>query len=194
MLERIGMKSSRPFLIGTLAVAAIALGAASGCGSALDMHAATSPNAQFERYRTFAFDPEVSAPDQYATSPRSTEARARIEQIATTILEKRGYSLAAGPADFVVRIEAGRRQPSAVTGAALPPKEQADIPYYGFLDDERQDLVEGSFVIDAFDGQRHQLLWHGSVRAAIDPNRIDGERLRSAVERVMASLPARMGQ
>jgi hypothetical protein len=69
--------------------------------------------------------------------------------------------------------------------------EQTEIPYFGFLDDERQDLVEGAFVIDTFDGQTHRMLWHGSAREVIDPSRANYDRLHRAVQKVMASFPAR---
>jgi len=156
------------------------------------MHAATAPNAQFERYHTFAFDPTAGSPDRYAESP--PEVRARIEQTATTILKSHGYTPATGrKADFVVRIKTGRWPPST-DAAALPPVEQTEIPYSGFIDDEQRDLVEGSFVIDAFDAETHKLLWHGSARSVIDPARVDYDRLQRAVESVMAFLPARAAQ
>ncbi len=185
-----GMQS-RPLLLAVnLAVFALAFGA-SGCSSAIDVHTATSPNTTFERYHTFTFDP---AGVESGNSARSAEVRSHIVEDVQANLQSRGYAPATGPkADFVVRIETGRR-PLATGEPAqpLPPAEQTDIPYFGFLDDERQDLVEGAFVVDAFDGETHRLLWHASAREVIDPTRANYDRLHHAVEKVMASFPARL--
>lgn len=185
------MNSRLLLLAVNLAASAIAF-SAGGCSSALEVHAATSPSAKFERDRTFTFDPVAIAPNNYGNSPRSAEVRNHIEEDVQAILSSRGYAPATGRSgDFVIRIETGRRPQSTSEQPPLPPPEQTEIPYFGFLDDEQQDLVEGSFVVDAFDGETHRLLWHGSVREVIDPTRLNYDRLHRAVEKVMASFPAR---
>ena len=185
---------SRPLLFAiNLAVSAVAF-CAGGCSPAIDVHTATSPNTTFERYHTFAFDPAGVESGNSGNSARSAEVRSHIVEDVQADLQSRGYAPATGPkADFVVRIETGRR-PLATGEPAqpLPPVEQTEIPYFGFLDDERQDLVEGAFVVDAFDGETHRLLWHASAREVIDPTRANYDRLHSAVEKVMASFPARL--
>jgi uncharacterized protein DUF4136 len=169
-----------------------------GCASELVVHTITAQNAQFGRYRTFSFDPTFAAPAKYALSPQSSEVRSRIEQASTKILEARGYTLAAASgSDLVVRVETGRRQ-SPVEETPLPPAGEAhetggtQIAFGGApLDDERHDLVEGSFVIDAFDGQTHQMLWHGAAQEVIDASHPDYDRLQRAIEKVLASFPPR---
>ncbi|MGA3123442.1 MAG: DUF4136 domain-containing protein [Polyangiaceae bacterium] len=190
---------SRPlFWVARLALSVVALCAIGGCASELVVHTITAQNAQFGRYRTFSFDPSVAAPDKYVVAPQSAEVRSHIEQASAKILEARGYTLAAtGGSDLVVRVETGRRQ-SPVEETPLPPTGEAhdtggtQIAFGGApLDDERHDLVEGSFVIDAFDGQTHQMLWHSAAREVIDASHVDYDRLQRAIEKVMASFPAR---
>ena len=172
--------------------AAVVNAAGIGCTSALDVHAMTAPNVQFDRYRTFAFDPSLGAPEKFATSSESPEVRGRIEKTAVSILEMRGYTHADSGGDLVLRIETGRRQSPRTEVPSVPSGDQTQIPFeLAPLDDERPDLVEGSFVIDAFDAQTHRMVWHGAAREVIDPGHVSFERIQRAVEKVMASFPVR---
>ncbi|MGA3120333.1 MAG: DUF4136 domain-containing protein [Polyangiaceae bacterium] len=187
-----------------------------GCAPAIHVHAIQSPDAHFERYRTIAFDVSRRAPAGHVASPRSADVREHVRQLAAAILQSRGYGLAAHEhADLVVRIEAGRREVEVPTGtgimplgggvSGLPEASRAnDTPgnvpgpadmgtseYHGELDQEEGDLVEGAFVIDAFDGETHQLVWHGSARTEVNPGPVDYGRLGRAVESVLASFPVR---
>lgn len=191
MLYMSGMNLRSVLFAVSLATSAVAF--TSGCSSALDVHTATTPNVGFERYRTFLFVPAEPAAANSVVSSRAAEVRAHIEEDVEASLKTLGYVPSTGQgADFVVRIETGRRPlASGEPAAPLPPVEQTEIPYFGYLDDERQDLVEGAFVVDAFDGGTHRLLWHASAREVIDPSRANYDRLHRAVEKVMASFPAR---
>jgi Domain of unknown function (DUF4136) len=190
-----------------------------GCVTAIDIHTLRAPTAHFEKYRTIAFDLSPAPPSDYTTSPRSVDVRDHVEKDAQTVLEGRGYALAPkDQADLVVRIEAGRREkkvlvstglsapvgpspggvPSDISpsggGSDLPAPSGVQIPYIGELDREEQDLVEGSFVIDAFDRATRKIVWHGSARAEVNPGPVDYERVRRAVESVLASFPAQGAQ
>jgi hypothetical protein len=200
---------------GVLALGLAICGAGFACSSALDVHAIASPEAHFEQYRAIAFDVRQQAPSQYETSPQSGDVREYVTQVAKGILQARGYRVGIpDSADLVIVVEAGRRErkvveqihtpvvgagPASVSGASSPSGASnttlAGAPgmetYHGQLDTEERDLVEGAFVIDAFDGKSRQLVWHGAVRAEITPGRVDYERLRHAVESVLASFPAR---
>jgi len=189
------------------------VGLAVGCSPAIDVHTIRSPSAHFEQYHTVAFDLNPQAPSEYSLSPRSAEVRARVEQLAATTLQGRGYSLApADHADLVVRIEAGRREqrvpmsngtmplgggvaglPMTSSGGNIPGPAAIETTYHGELDQEERDLVEGAFVIDAFDGRTRELVWHGSARTEINFGPVDYDRLRRAVEAVLAPFPARTG-
>jgi hypothetical protein len=56
-------------------------------------------------------------------------------------------------------------------------------------DDEDADFVEGSLVIDAFDGETGWKVWHGAARAEIDPDHIDHVLLQRSVATLLASFP-----
>jgi hypothetical protein len=154
-----------------------------GCTSAINIHSATSPTASFDRYRTFAFETTDSAPNGYASSARTAEVRQRVIQQASELLEAIGYAPAVdGKPDLVLRVEAGRREREVQHPVHVHP---------GWLvEDEEDDYVQGAFVIDAIDAATEELVWHGSARAEVDPNRIDAERLQRAVTSVMATFPA----
>ena len=171
-------------------LSAVGLAAALGCASELDVHTLTAPNAQLDHYRTYAFDPSLSAPRAYATSPQSAEVQSRIEQMASTVLDGRGYAHATDHPDLVLRVKTGRRVTSAGEPIAPGPPDITEIPYDSTpLDDEPHDLVEGSFVIDAFDAKSHRMLWQGAVKEVIDPAHVDFDRLNKAVQKVLASFP-----
>ncbi|MGD0677701.1 MAG: DUF4136 domain-containing protein [Polyangiaceae bacterium] len=208
---------NHPVRLFALVVAHLLFGAGMGCRSAVEIHTIRSPLAHFDRYRTVAFDLSAQAPRAYTSSPHSAGVREHIEPIVARALEGRGYVLASNDhADLVVRIETGRREHEAPIGtmplgggvAGLPSPSGGDsaaggvnVPgpaaiepsYGGELDQEEKDLVEGAFVIDAFDAQTHTLVWHGSARTEVQTGPVDLERLRRAVESVMASFPASAG-
>ena len=189
------------------ALVAALLGATPACASAVDVHTIQAPAAHFDQYRTVAFDMSAEAPSEYVASPRSEDVRTRIHETAATLLRDRGYVGAEKEhADLVVKIEAGRRErriraPSE-TSISLPtttppvePENAGVVPsYHGQLDEEERDFVEGAFVIDAFDGKTHELVWHGSARTEVRPGPVDYDRLRHAVESVLASFPAHGGR
>ncbi|HZU85070.1 MAG TPA: DUF4136 domain-containing protein [Polyangiaceae bacterium] len=182
--------STRTLVAAASLLLAGALATHVGCTSSVDVHTMTAPNARFEQYRTFEFDssPPV-APPTYAVSAQSPAAWAVIRETTANVLESRGYAAATGgaPGDLVVRIATGRREHP--TGATAVPGPQTQAPYAGWLDNEEQDLVEGAFVIDAFDARTRTLVWHGSARAAIDANRVNDKALQRAVQNVLASFP-----
>ena len=203
-------RMAHPAKLSWRALVVAAIGAAVHCTSGVDIHTIRSPAAHFERYRTIAFDLSAQAPNKYEMSPRSADVRDHVEQAAASILQRRGYILAPiEHADLIVRIEAGRREHKipmstgtmplggGVAGVSTPAGEgnapgpaEIEPTYHGQLDPEELDLVEGAFVIDAFDGKTRELLWHGFARSEVTPGAVDYERVRRATESVLASFPA----
>jgi hypothetical protein len=183
-----------------------------GCTSTADIHSIQSPSAHFEQYHTIAFDSAEGPPRVYSASPHSADVWAHAKEATAEVLTHRGYVIGApGQADLVFRIEVGRRQtaaapPTAQVGPSpmdpgpvgpIPtdPGKTPDYlpvgpPYHGTFDEEDRELVEGALVIDAFDGKTHALLWHGFVRAVVQPDKVDYDHLRRDVESVLASFPA----
>jgi hypothetical protein len=178
--------------------------ASAGCSSAVEIHAIRSSDAHFERYRSVVFDLRPEAPGEYSSTQESPRARVYVALAAAQILESRGYTLTKGPPDLIVRIQTGRRIVGSTNmqlglSTDVPyylPNYDApvDPPYHGYLDRELQELVEGAFVIDVFDGQTHKIVWHGFARGPVQPGSIDREKLRHATEAVLASFPAAIEQ
>jgi len=176
--------------------------AATGCASTADIHTIKSPAARFDLYHTVSFDEgRTPPPGDYSTSPQSAGVWSHVKETTTRILQSRGYTLGEpGKADLVVRIEVGRHETTApmTSPIGLQPSYPGYVPdylpvappYHGYFDQENQELVEGAFVIDAFDGKSHELLWHGFSRAVVRPGKVDYEELQHHVESVLASFPA----
>ncbi|HXX69352.1 MAG TPA: DUF4136 domain-containing protein [Polyangiaceae bacterium] len=176
--------------------------AAVGCASTADIHTIKSPAAHFELYHSVAFDSErPPPPGDYSSSPQSADVWSHVKDTATHILQSRGYTLGEpGKTDLILRIEVGRRESTApmTSPIGLQPTYPGYVPdylpvappYHGYFDQESQELVEGAFVIDAFDGKSHELLWHGFSRAVIRPGQVNYADLQRHVESVLASFPA----
>jgi hypothetical protein len=180
--------------LGAAFLAAI-LGAA-GCHSSVQVHAAQSPEADFEQYHTVAIDISPTAPDAdgySAEHPQSAEARSEIHDSAARVLAARGYKFAdKDGADLVLRIEEGRRTRRVTVTRPAPATSTSPAElksYRAQLEEVEKDLVEGAFAIDAFDARTHDLVWQGSARAEIQAGKVDHARLRRAVESVLRSFP-----
>ncbi len=154
------------------------------CTTAVDVHTSASPTARFDGYRTYVFGPEPGAPPDFAVTQQSVRVEHIVQGIAAGILKSKGYvpATTASP-DLTIRVAAGQRQ------RVIRRPQPARPPW--FAEDEEFDYVEGSFVIDAFDGSTGQLVWHGAVRTEIQPGHIDEDRIRRSVNEVLASFPAR---
>lgn len=153
-----------------------------GCTSAIDVHTAQAPSAHFERYRTFSFEIDRQAPPGFSPSPQSAHVKQRVEQLTAKVLETKGYTQAEpASGDMTVRVSAGRR----AREIRLPERARPDW----LMEDEENDFVEGSFVIDAFDSASGEMVWHGAARLEVDPGAVDEARLRRAVSSVLTSFP-----
>jgi uncharacterized protein DUF4136 len=152
------------------------------CTPTVSIHSAKSPTARFADYRTFAFDSTEGVP--LSAGSRSAEVGRRVRQQLAQLLESKGYVQAAARSrpDLLIRVGAGRRA------------QEISHPHPGprwLEEDEEDDFIEGAFVIDALDSATQELVWHGSARAEVEPDRIDDERLRRAVTSVMGTFPIR---
>jgi hypothetical protein len=152
------------------------------CAESVSIHTAVNPSASFDHYQTFSFGPAEGPPRGFTMSPRSAEVQRRLQPLIMAALVQRGYAPASGKPDFFILFGSGRRtvaihETSGIGGDWLP-------------DDENGDFVEGSLVIDAFDGARGGRIWHGASRAQIDPDHVDDALLQRSVSALLASFPS----
>ena len=146
-----------------------------------NLHTAANPGASFEAYRTFSFGPFEGAPNVYQTSVRSAEVQRRLQPFIAAALAQKGYVPAAGKGDLFVVFGSGVLDVST--------DEISEIGAEWLPDDEDADFVDGSLVIDAFDGGGGHEIWHGASRANIDPDRIDDPLLQRSVRELLSSFP-----
>lgn len=180
-----GSRAARSHPFRALVVASLAA-VVLACGPTIHVETTQATSARFARYHTFAFETDAGSPTDFAPSPRSAYVRARIEQIAEPLLESKGYLLAAvGPADLTIRVSSGRRE------RELRVPVPNESRFARRPDERKEDVVEGSFGIDAIDVATGELVWHGSARLEVQPDQVNEERLRRAVNEVLAALPAR---
>lgn len=146
----------------------------------LTLHTAENPGATFEAYKTFSFGTSEGAAGEATLSPQAQEVQRRLLPLVAGALIEKGYSPAAtGRGDLVVVARSGARQASSPTTAGA-----------GWLpDDENRDFVDGSLVVDVFDGAHGHWVWHGASQASIHPDAIDPQRLEQAVRDLLGSFP-----
>lgn len=155
------------------------------CSTDIAVETAQSPTAHFNRYRTYAFEPE-GAPSGFAGSAHSAYVKVRLESLTETILESKGYVPAAdAPPDMTILVLAGRRKAERWVSDPSSPR----FARHGTL--REVDIVEGSFVIEVVDTTTGDVLWQGSACLEVEPNTVDEKRLQRAATEVLASLPAR---
>jgi hypothetical protein len=148
----------------------------------ISIHTAANPAASFDRYRTFSFGPSEGPPTGYQMSPRSAEVQRRLQPLIAAALVQKAYVLAPEKGYLLIMFGSGLRDVSTHSVSSVGT---------GWLpDDENADFVEGSLVIDAFDGSSGTRVWHGASRANITPERIDDARLQRSTQELLAPFPA----
>jgi hypothetical protein len=151
------------------------------CVQPVGVHTASLPTAPFGRYRTFSFAAAEGAPEGYRLSPRSAEVQRQLKPLLIAELQQKGYTLATGKGDFVLAYGSGRRE--RVIRHSEPSHDWLD-------EDEENDFIEGSIVLDIFDGSNDGQVWHGATRAGIDPNSIDQAQLERSVRLLLEEYPS----
>jgi hypothetical protein len=135
----------------------------------------------------------VLAPNEQADLIVRIEAGRRVQEVPTST----GLTPLGGGADPT--LSGGSNGPPGGGGGlpgeqSVPGPTNVEMTYHGQLDQEERDLVvEGAFIIDAFDRESREVVWHGSARSELNPGPIDEQRLRKAVGSVLASFPSRPG-
>jgi hypothetical protein len=162
-------------------VAACQATTASSSGGPSNVKTESAGSAAFARYRTFGFRLAENPPAPYAVSPRSFEVERQVHDLIASELVRKGYTEAASNGDFLIRLSSGTAKADKVEPTTTG----------GGTENEPQSVTSGEIVVDAFDGSTSQQVWHGTAQAIVDPQRINQEALGAAVQRMLATIPAR---
>jgi hypothetical protein len=138
-------------------------------------------SASFARYKTFGFRLAETPPAPYAVSPRSFEVERQVHDLIVSELVRKGYTEAAANGDFLFRLSSGTAKADKVEPTTTG----------GGTENEPQSVTSGEIVVDAFDGSTAQQVWHGTAQAVVDPQRINQAQLAAAVQKMLATIPAR---
>jgi len=151
------------------------------------IHTAAAPGAPFGRYRTFSFEAhQQAAPTGYTATERSLEVQQKMRPLIANALVDKGYRQVAEGGDFIVTHGAGRRDAKGTRQLS-----RRAVALMGETEQER-DFLEGSLVIDVYDGMSRDQVWHGAATAEINASGINEQRLTETVQKVMAAFPAAM--
>lgn len=181
-----------------LVLAAVALLAA--CATGPRITAEADPQADFSRYRSFAFySPLAIEPHGY-----SSAATDRMKAAARAQMESRGYVYSEDDPDLWVNINAYTQRRTDVT--SMPTVDYAYyysyrargyyvVPYWR----DRTDVyryTEGTLNVDLVDVERNRLVWEGIAVGRVtrenDPARRDA-RIDETMAEIFARFPYRAG-
>lgn len=172
-----------------------------GCATGPRISTEADPEADFSRYRTFAFYSPLAIEREGYTSASSE----RMKAAARAQMESRGYAFAAnGKPDLWVNINAFTERRTDVS--TVPTVDYAYyysyrargyyvVPYWR----DRTDVyryTEGTINIDLVDVARNRLVWEGiavgRVSNSKDPAQRDA-RIDGAIADIFAQFPYRAG-
>ena len=165
---------------------------ASGC-TQFTVRADRNPDADFARYRTFAWMPIAMAPpaDQDMGGRSITD---RVYSDVETVLQHRGYTPAPSTsADLLITFRLLRTEGY----------DESYVPYSAAwyrgayrdaLHASADSYTRGTLIIDAVDRAENSLVWRGSASARLlsQPSyERQADRAQDAVAKILASFPSR---
>lgn len=171
-----------------------------GCATGPRIATEADPEADFSRYRTFAFYSPLAVEKEGYTSALSE----RLKAAARREMEARGYVYDAEKPDLWVNINAYTQQRTDVS--TMPTVDYAYyysyrargyyvVPYWR----DRTDVyryTEGTLNVDLVDVERNRLVWEGiavgRVNREKDPARRDA-RIHETMAEIFARFPYRAG-
>lgn len=182
-------------LLRSLALAG-ACGLLAACSSGPDIRSDYDREADFGRYRTFAFMPHLGT-DKSGYSSLLTD---RLKSATRGQMEMRGYAYNESDPDLLINFNANVREKTEVV--SRPP-----LPYYGYRTgfyggwpgypwgSDVLQYSEGTLNIDLVDARRRQLVWEGVSVGPVGEDVLDAtpEQVNQGVARIFARYPFRAG-
>jgi hypothetical protein len=173
--------------------------AAGGCSS-MDVTSDFDPAADFRRYRTWDWMPDVGMPGS-DSGVTDAMVRGQFQSAVADELLRRGFQLSLDDPDFRVAYHASLETKLRMTvvneyygydylgsyGSTWGPAKQgqAALP---------EDYEQGTLLLDIVDAETRRLVWRGTVQAQVyrdlDAKKRE-ERIREAVKKALAQFPPR---
>lgn len=189
-----------PTRVAAWLVALCGLALLAGCATGPRISTEADPEADFSRYRTFAFYSPLAIEKEGYSSALSE----RMKAAARAQMESRGYRFVAENPDLWVNINAYTQRRTDVT--TMPTVDYAYYysyrarAYYAvpFWRDEAQvyRYTEGTLNVDIVDVARNRLVWEGIAVGRVsntkDPAQRDA-RIDSTMADIFAQYPYRAG-
>jgi hypothetical protein len=144
----------------------------------------SAETATFAPFRTFGFRDAEQPPPPYQLSARSFEVERRVHDVVAAELARKGYAETGADADLLIRVSSGTN----VIDKGLP------ITTSGGTENDPKLVTVGEVVVDAFNRETGQQVWHATAQAEINPERINEPALQATVQRMMTPFPTRNSQ
>lgn len=168
---------SRSGLVVAAALAALTF----SCGGGIRVRNLQPDATAFAPLKTYVHEVATVAPDGYERTKLTPVVLDEVQRDVDTEMSARGYTLAKGTGDMIVRVSSGARQVEREPSAAALRLGADDAP---------EDRTEGALVIDIMDKSATSHLFHGVARAVVDPKKPSKTQLAAAVKKILAPLPS----
>ncbi len=186
--------------VATWILGVVALVLLAGCATGPRITTEADPEADFSRYRTFAFySPLAIEPEGYSSATSD-----RMKSAVRAQMEARGYVYTTDRPDLWVNINAYTQRQTDVT--VVPEVDYAYyysyrargyyvVPYWR----DRTDVyryTEGTINVDIIDAARNRLVWEGIAVGRVGRMKdaaVRDQRIDSAIADIFAEYPYRAG-
>lgn len=189
-------------------VAAIAIGAVTGCGGAgrITVSTVVAPDVSFSTQRTFRFLPVPQSRAAQPDAPTSDNpmlensiSGREVRHDITKVLSARGYVHQRETADLAIAYYIGAHTSLEVTNYDYgypfsDPKVASSVAGQVPPPVAQSTYQEGTVIIDVLDASAKHILWRGVGRSAVpdDPRQYE-HTLAAEVDAVMRKFPGRPG-
>jgi hypothetical protein len=159
----------------------LALAVGAGC-STLSVHTAHSPDADFSRYRTFAWMPNNGSS---GLQPGGLAEQRIQANVANSLAQKGIQPATTTPPDFYVAYHAATKEKMTATNWGYDPIGVG----WGSPDVTVTTYTQGTLVIDFIDASTHKVFWSGRATDVVNETGSNAEKVDKAIGKMMAQFP-----
>lgn len=167
------------------------------CTSTVRIHSAVAPGADFQHYKTFAFEPRLGTDLKDGTI---TMLSSHLKQTTRIEMEYRGYVYDESEPDLRVNFYLHTKKkvqsvsvPAAPMGYGYYGYRQGYYSAWGGYETQVTEYTEGTLHLDLIDTKKKQLVWEGVAVGHIQQSDLENldQRVTTVVDNVFGKFPFR---
>ena len=167
------------------------------CTSTVRIHSAVAPGADFQHYKTFAFEPRLGTDREDGST---TMLSSHLKQTTRIEMECRGYFYDESEPDLRVNFYLHTKKkvqsvsvPAAPVGYGYYGYRQGYYSAWGGYETQVTEYTEGTLHLDLIDTKKKQLVWEGVAVGHIQQSDLENldQRVTTVVDNVFERFPFR---